>query len=419
MASGWKGDRLERLIYLGTASVSAEAERPDGKHPYLNYDLAFAKAEAAVEALLSEALPPPAPTDDLLRVIESLPEAERISLVIKDPRFAYSQVVSRLAERSNALRFSDSRQMLEDARLAVELAGVCRAEVCGSSERLADLKALANSQFATALRVNGQLVEAEAAGNLALALLHQGTGDPVLRAGVFRQIATIYQFQRRFEKAIEILQEAATISRQIGDNHATATALVQESIATLYAGEAEVAVRLLNQAVPLIDQEVDPQLLLAACHNLVRCYIDLDRPEQALAIYSEIRELYKELSQPLISLRAAWQEGQLLRDLGHPQAAETALLRAREGFLERGLMFEVALVSLDLASVYIRMGRAADVRQTAEATVPIFRALKIEREELAALLQLQQVADQQQKALDLVRFLNSRIQPMSRDEVLK
>jgi hypothetical protein len=82
-------------------------------------------------------------------------------------------------------------------------------------------------------------------------------------------------------------------------------------------------------------------------------------------------------------------------------------------------MFEAALVSLDLTSVYIRMGRAEDVRQTVEATVPVFRALGIEREELAALLQLQQVAEQQQKALDLVRFLNSRIQPGTRDEVLK
>ena len=53
------------------------------------------------------------------------------------------------------------------------------------------------------------------------------------------------------------------------------------------------------------------------------------------------------------------------------------------------------------------------------ATVPIFRALQVDREALASLLQLQQVADQEQQAMELIRFLNARIEPFASRGLLK
>ncbi|HEV2846544.1 MAG TPA: tetratricopeptide repeat protein [Thermoanaerobaculia bacterium] len=361
-AMGWPGERLERLLYL----PGGEAVTPMNGY---DYGQAFARAERSVSDFLAEAPLPPVSPDLLLEELDQAPR-ERRAVMVREERFAYPRIVTPLIERSHAVRYSDPEEMLFWAAAARELAQRCTPEATGNEARLSDL-----------------------------------------RARVWEQVASLHTFQRRFDEAIAKLSGAAEVYRQIGESHALARTLVQEAIACLYAGNPETAVGLLNQAIPLIDHEGDPHLLMAACHNLIRCYIDLDQPELALSIYSETRNLYKEFSDSLIQLRAGWQEGQLLRDLGHLRAAETVLLRAREGFIERGLMYEAAVVSLDLAALYTKLRSTDDLRQTVAATVPIFRALRVDREALASLLQLQQVADQEHRAMELIRFLNARIEP--------
>jgi tetratricopeptide (TPR) repeat protein len=406
---GWPGDRLVRLVYLPGGETARSAERTNG----YDYNRAFARTEEAVSDFLAEAPQPPYEPDLLLEELDQAPRDQWAAL-LQDDRFACPRLVSLLIERSHASRYSDPEEMLLWARMARDLAQRVSPETAANEARLADLRARAWGQHGNALRVAGRMREAEEALITAQAHLETGTGDPVLRARVWEQIASLYTFQRRFDEAVTKLEEAAEVYRPLGEGHALARTLVLQAIACLYAGRPEAAVSLLNQAIPLIDQEGDPHLLMAACHNLIRCYIDLDQPELALSLYSETRDLYKEFSDSLILLRAGWQEGQLLRDLGHLRAAETALLRAREGFIERGLMYEAAVVSLDLTALYAKLRSTDDLRQTVAATVPIFRALRVDREALASLLQLQQVADQEQQALELIRFLNARIDPVSK-----
>jgi tetratricopeptide (TPR) repeat protein len=198
--------------------------------------------------------------------------------------------------------------------------------------------------------------------------------------------------QRRFDEALALIEKAERSLRGSGERHLSAIILVQKAIALLYSGEAESAADLFQRAIPLINRDEDPYVFLAAHHNLARCYIDLDRPEETLALFVEAKPLYEECKDPLILLRATWQEGQLLREIGHLRSAKAALLHARQGFTEQGLAYETALVSLDLADVYDKLGMTDELRRTIEEAMPIFRSMRLDREVLASLLRLRHTA---------------------------
>src|SRR4029077_3751278 len=258
---------------------------------------------------------------------------------------------------SHRARYRDSGQMLQLANLARLAAESCSSDSAGNEMKLADLRARAWGQYGNALRVSGHPREAEQALTTAQEYRQSGTGDPLLQALLIEMTAPLLVFQGNFRAAIEVCEEAEQICQALGENHLLSVAMLQKAIAALYSGEAEQAVGILTKAIPLIDNEADSHLLFAACHNLITCYIELDRPDYALMLYDEVRELYQEFNDPLLLLRATWQEGRLLRDLGHLKAAEVALLRARKGYQEGRLIYEVALVSLDLATVYVKLGR--------------------------------------------------------------
>jgi tetratricopeptide (TPR) repeat protein len=408
---GWSRERLARLVQPPTEGAASEAIL----RPAHDYSTAFAAAERSVSAFLA---PEPSaaeiPASRLWQELEALEPEERVKRVGAGAPFATPSLVRLLVDRSHALRYKDASEMLHFADLARTAAEGCSPGQAGDEMRLWDLRAKAWGQLSSALRVCNRAREAEKALATAREYRERGTGDPMLRAWMLERVSSLLLFQGQFSAAIESYEEAGQIYEDLGEDNRLAGIMIYKAVCFIYSGETERAVRILNQAIPLIDPEEDPHLLLAACHNLVWCYVDLDRPDQALTLYNETRELYQEFDDPLILLRATWQEGRLLRDLGHLRAAETALLRSRKGFLEAKLAHEAALVSLDLAAVYVKLGLVDEVKRTVTATVPIFHALRVKLETLAALLQLQKMADQEQQALELIRTLHALVEPLRR-----
>jgi tetratricopeptide (TPR) repeat protein len=417
--AGWDERRLKRLLQLSAQDVREAAE---AEPPWTGYDYrrTFNGAERTLSAFFGHERPLEVPREELLAELLGLSEEEQSRRTAQEPRFAHPEVVRGLIDQSHLMRYDDPRKMVHLADLARNAAEACTAEAAGNELRLADLRARGWMQYGNALRVCGDLHEADEALATAQQLSAAGTHDPLLRARLLEQMASLRTFQGRFQNAIELADGAGEVYRDVEDRYCLASTMVQKAIASLYAGETETAVSTLNRAIPLIDPEENPHLLLAACHNLIRGYIDLEKPDQALSIYFECRDLYKEFdANSTIRLRAGWQEGQLLRDLGYLQAAEAVLSETRQGFLERGIAYEVALVSLDLAAVYVRAGKVEELKRTVAEAVPIFRALRVGREVIGSLLQLQQAAGQEQQALELIRALNTRLAPLSRNAINK
>src|SRR6266545_2507993 len=96
-------------------------------------------------------------------------------------------------------------------------------------------------------------------------------------------------------------------------------------------------------------------------------------------------------------------------------------LEARRGCIGQGIGYDAAMVSLDLAILYLKEGRMADVQRVAEEMLPIFQAQDVHREALAALQLFQEAARQQEltieRALEVAAYLwKARTEPGLRFE---
>lgn len=404
---GGERRRLERLLQLRPGSL--EDSNPSRG---FDYSQAFSGAERALAAFFAQGRPSEFSADELRAELDSLAVEEQIRRVSTDRRFASPELVKNLIDGSQAVRFHDPEKLLHLAHLACLAAEACSEVEAGSPERLADLRCQGWRQYGTGLRIQSRLRESDAAFARSQRFCEEGTGDPPVRAQLLTTLLSLRMDQRRFAEAIRLAEEAGEIYQGIGRTNELASTLVQKSIAYIYAGEPANAVPILNRAIPLIKPQDEPHLLLAACHNLVRCYIELGKPEQALSLFFEMRSLYREVDDAMILLRAGYQEGLILRDLGHLRAAEAAFIRARDGYCEHKLMYDAALVSLDLAAVYVKLGDSEKIQEIVATTTPIFKSLGVDREVLASLLQLRQVTLQGQQAFELIGALGTKVEQL-------
>jgi tetratricopeptide (TPR) repeat protein len=278
---GWNQERLARLLQPRAEEAAVEADT----HAY-DYGSAFAAVERSVAAFLTIEPPAEVAAPVLLAELEALAAGEQVEKVCSGGSFVTPALVRLLVDRSHSLRYKDTSEMLHFANLARLAADGCSLERVGDEMRLADLQARTWAQYGNALRLSGRPREAETALATAWEHRERGTGDPVLRAWMLERAASLLVFQGKFKVAIEMYEEAGQVYQGLDENHQFAGAMIQKAIASIYSGEAERAVSTLNQAIPLIDHEEDPHLLLAACHNLIWCYVDLDRPDKALTLYN-------------------------------------------------------------------------------------------------------------------------------------
>lgn len=348
----------------------------------------------------------------LVAQLDALPGGEREERVRNDAAFASTDLANAFVERSHELRFREPEEMLANARLAVAAAEAAAARALGSSgaetAAVNDCLARAWAQLGNAHRVRSEPLEAEDAFAVACHHLEGGSGDHVLRATLYRQLASLRRVRCQFHEAFELLQRAGAIYRQLGDRVEEATTLITQSVIQLACGDADGAIQSLRPCLDSLDPAANGELLRAAINNLVQCSIELGRPEEADALWLEKAPLFTDCEDVLVVLRWRWHRGLIDRELGRLQAAEACLSKVREGFLERGLAMETAVISLDLAAVHLGRGDVAGAVRLVSDAIPIFQSIGWGRELLASLAQLARIAQDGHAALELLREASRR-----------
>jgi transcriptional regulator with XRE-family HTH domain len=326
--------------------------------------------------------------------------AERRRLVEEKPElrnWALCELICRASEE--AARDSAARAV-ELAELALRIAELMPTAEAWRSR----LQGYAWAFLGNARRVGSDLPGAEEAFRRAGKLWKVGADVP---SGLLDEVrlldlqASLRRDQGRFAEALELLDRALVVDR----GESTRRLLLKRSTVLLASGDFEKAVETLRRTAPLVNAVNEPQLLLVLQFNLAVTLWFLSRYGEVGWLLPELRKLAAEVGNELDLVRLRWLEGRIAAGFGRRDEALVALSRVREEFASRGIAYDVALVSLELARLHLEEGRTAEVRSLARQMMWIFSAQGVPEGVLAALKIFCEAAERDAVTLDLARRL--------------
>ena len=344
--------------------------------------------------------------DSLLAELEEQSPTRRLLLILNSRRYCNWFLCEALIERAFEAGLSDPEDAVAQAEAAVALSERLLASR-GDEPVNRDLAGRAWAVLGNARRLQSDLGAAEGALERAFDYLESGTGDPLEESRAARFMGSIRRAQRRFKEAFASYDRAIRCARAVGDEHLAGYALLDKAATQGEAGQPEREIESLRRAVPMLDGDRDPRLLLAAQHNLTWALKESGRLDEALAGLQEILPLHARSAKPMDLLRLRWLEGKLAQAQNELGRAETAFREVCAGFLDRRVPYDAALSALDLAAVLCERRRYGEMKQLTTEILPIFHALGVHREALAALALFEQAVEREQVSMRFIAELAS------------
>jgi tetratricopeptide (TPR) repeat protein len=348
------------------------------------------EAAAAVEALLA------------------LPPRERQEALRGESRWQTLAVCDELIDCSFRAGFHDPARAVLLAEMAIELAERVDPAIYGRSV-VFDLKGRAWGYLGNARRVSSDRRGAEEALGLAQSLVDEGSADPLEQARILDFKASLAADRGRFEEATELLDMVIDIYREIREPHRMGRALLSKGVVLGHQGDPRAAADLIRASLPLLDQDLEPRLLLWASHNLAWFTDEVGLHQEALAQVESFAPLYDRFPDASAHARRLWLAGRIAAGLDRREEAEAALREVQRGFAAEGAAYEAAVVTMDLAALLLQQGRHREVADLAGETFPILVAQDVQHYALAALVAFTHAVETEcatpKLARDLANFL--------------
>ncbi|MFY9821597.1 MAG: tetratricopeptide repeat protein [Thermoanaerobaculia bacterium] len=325
-----------------------------------------------------------------------------------------------LLSKSFDERYRDPKKML---RLAYDAARVAEhtppEKYPPSPGFVMDLRARAFAELGNAYRINDRLSEAEEAFSRAKAFLAEGTGDFLLEARVLDLEASLCSSQGRFEDAISLLGKVHDLYQEAGDEHLAGRALISKGINVHYQGFPKDAVTTLNAGLALVDPSRDPEVYAVGKQDLLHALVDAGEYGSAsqLILSGGLRESFS--TAPLNLLKVRWMEGKIHAGLGRLDRAERIFCSVREELVHLGSHYDAALLGLELAAVWLRQGRIAEVRTLAEEMYETFELLEIRQAAQHALYFVREACRRQRLTVPMIQRVRSFMEQVTRNPGLR
>lgn len=337
-----------------------------------------------------------------LRELMRLPREERAERIERArSRFRSRALADLLVEESR-------RVVREDPAEAQSLAALVEVVLLWTPGALAadwarDLVLRSRAWEANAIRVAGELRAADRRfAELRARLAREVVGSEALHAEISSLEASLRIDQGQAREARRLLAQAAELYQNAGDSQALGRTLMKWALVERRQDDLEAAVTVQRRALDLLDATADPRLYLQAVSNLAFYLLGLERMDEVQALLAGHQAGLEE--------HALWgtPRTQILRGrlaLAHDDAAtaEGLFLAARGGFLEVGDAVRAAVVSLDLALLYLAHGKTAELRRLARSMGQVFESEDLHEEAMATVVLFQQAVAAESLTVEALR----------------
>lgn len=413
---------VEVLLTWCRNALSGEADPPGDEIPAPEAtDLLRLAGERVIPTVLPVAAEPPPPAAADRDAVPALwqrlgganPKVRR-ALIVRAPEFWHWALAERLCDESRQAAARSAGEALELARLAREIAR----RLGGDPQHRRQVEGFAEAHLGNALRVGGSQPQALAAFVRAKSLWKAGAlNSPGLldKARFLSLEVSLRRDRRELHEAFALAEQALA-----GARGALAAELVLQKANVLellgnYAG----AIATLRQAEPALVERREQRLLwLQRCALMVNlCH--LGRAGEAEAWLPEVLALAAEHTGALDHLRLDWLRGRIAAGLGRRVEAAGRLDEVRQAFEKLGIAYDTALVSVELAAVYLEDGRTAEARALARQMMPILRAQGVPVEVLKALRLFTEAVRRQAADAELARRVVSYLYRAQGDPKLR
>ena len=295
-------------------------------------------------------------------------------IVIKRSKFWKPGWWPHYLRRGSELLFDDPGIGLAFIQHAPSLAAKVAATNPG--ENGADLMLLAYSYLGSAYRAVGDFGSAEDA--FSEGEKYRGSASPRALAEYLRRLAYLRIFQHDVA-CFPIIEEAIAINKRgnLVDRHALGECLVCRGHAYVEFNQHGKSFDDWTAALNHLSIKINERQWYCALHNLAGWAAEYGTDEQLENAYANLKQasviLYTYKGRTLAKLKLRWLIAVIDARLGRLKRAETVFLEVRAGLLKLALPFEVAMVQVDLALLYLAQGRHAEIRSLVEETAAIFR----------------------------------------------
>jgi len=422
---GYSSEAVDALLFVYSLVASPPVEEPASFVPLTaaersRIDRATLAAGATLTAILRDELirrkrrekkdAALREAGELVDVLKDADHQERRDLITVFPEFRTWAVALKLCEASVKAAAHKAEDALELAELALFTAGKLRGE-----ERCRwRLQAWCWGHLGNARRVATDFDGADIAFAQAWSLWKKGAPcDPELLPEwrLLDLEASLRREQHRFPQALELLDRAMALGR--GNKLAAGRILLKRGNVFEQMGDSERALATLAEAEPFVEASGDPEQLFALRFNIADNLCHLKRFEESARLVGAVRELAIEQGNELSLLRVLWLEARVVAGLGRSEEARAGLEYVRQRFTEIELPYEAALSALELAVLWLEVGRTAEVRRLATAMAWIFKAKGVQEEVLAALQLFCDAAEREAATVEQTRRVLTEVRNWS------